>query len=224
MHVISSTLRRLATLVFATIVLATPLTALTGCEQSMVSRSQESAAVLRDFSISSTPIPEDLLSGAKAVAVIRASEGGVVVTGASGKGVMVHRTGDSWSAPIALDLGGGSFGAQIGGKAYDVVMVFRNEAEVEKVIKNGGYSIADASATAGPDQGQAKSDDNPVRTFVRTDGLFVGARVGGVKFTVNDEVNHETYGVSWSVEDILAGKVKRPLGTSNLYKNLPPVK
>ena len=212
-----STIRRLVVLAFA---LIAPVLVMGGCEQSMITRANEGAAVLRDFSTSTTPLPQELIESAKAIAVLRASEGGVVVNAAGGKGVMVHRTGDSWSAPIALDIAGGSFGAQIGGKSFDVVMVFRNEAEVAKVINNGAYSIADASATAGPGQGQAKDDNNPVRTFVRTEGLFVGARVGGIAFRVNSDVNHETYGISWSVEEILAGKVKRPLGTSEFYKYL----
>ncbi|MBL9148970.1 MAG: lipid-binding SYLF domain-containing protein [Phycisphaerae bacterium] len=195
-----------------------------GCEQSMITRTTEATSVLRDYAISDTPIPKSEFESAKAIAVLRASEGGVVVTGGGGKGVMVHRTGDSWSAPIALDLAAGSFGLQIGGKSYDVVMLFRNDDEVQKVINNGGYSVADASANAGPASGDAQDNDNPVRTYVRAAGLFAGARVGGVKFIVNEKVNHETYGVSWTVEDILNGKVKRPLGTSDFYKQLPEPK
>lgn len=195
-----------------------------GCEQSMVTRANEAAAALRDFSLSTTPIPPDQFESAVAVAVVRGGEVGVVFSGGGGKGVMVRRNGNEWSAPIALDTAEGSFGAQIGGKSYDVVMLFRNDAEVEKVISNGSYSVADASANAGPAESRAQDNDNPVRTYMKESGLFAGARVGGVGFVVNKDVNNETYGISRSVDEILGGKVDRPRGTGELYRQLPAPK
>ncbi len=197
------------------------LLALTGCEQSMITRSNEAAAVLRDFSLGDAKIPAEAMARAQAIAILREGEGGVVVTGGGGKGVMVHRTAKGWSAPIALDSATGSVGAQIGGQGRDIVMLFRSQAEVDRVIREDGYSLADASATAGPVGDGAKQDDNPVQTYVRVAGLFAGARIGGVKFLVNSQVNHETYGMRWSTEEILAGKVERPLGAGDLYKLLP---
>lgn len=194
---------------------------LTGCEQSMITRSNEAAAVVRDFSLSDTKIPAEAMARAQAIAILRESEAGVVVGGGGGKGVMVHRTAKGWSAPIALDSASGSIGAQIGGQGRDIVMLFRSQAEVDRVLREDGYSIADASAAAGPVGNAATQDDNPVQTYVRVSGLFAGARVGGVKFLVNKQVNHETYGMSWTTEEILAGKVERPLGAGDLYRLLP---
>ncbi|MFO0826849.1 MAG: lipid-binding SYLF domain-containing protein [Phycisphaerales bacterium] len=209
---------------FAAVAAIVCLVSLGGCSQSMVTRANAAAAVLRDFQISQNAIPESEFAKARAIAVLRASEGGVVIGGTGGQGVMVQRNGNTWSAPIALDISGGSIGLQLGGKSFDVVMIFTNDAEIDKVIRNGSYSVADASATAGPNQGQARSDDNPVRTFVRASGLFAGARVGGVSFSVNERVNNETYGINATVADILGGKVERPLGTSELYRFLPALK
>ncbi|MDZ4756100.1 MAG: lipid-binding SYLF domain-containing protein [Phycisphaerae bacterium] len=196
----------------------------TGCEQSMVTRSNEAAAVLRDFSLSDQRIPESAFTGAQAIAVLHETEAGVVVNAGGGKGVMVQRTPKGWSAPIALDSSTGSFGAQIGGKSRDIVMVFRSADEVRKIIQSGGYSLADASATAGPMSEAAREDDNPVATYARVAGLFAGARIGGVKFDVNTKVNHETYSMRYTTEEILQGQVERPLGTSELYKYLPAPK
>jgi lipid-binding SYLF domain-containing protein len=61
-----------------------------------------------------------------------------------------------------------------------------------------------------------------VQTYARIAGLFAGARIGGVKFTINDKVNNETYGLRWTAEEILDGKVERPLGTADLYRLLGP--
>ncbi len=197
---------------------------LTGCGQSMVTRSNDAAGVLRDFSLSAEKIPAEVLADAQAIAVLREAEAGVVVNAGGGQGVMVHRTPKGWSAPIALDSSTGSFGAQIGGKSRDIVMVFMNAAQVDQIIRNGGYSLADASATAGPMDPSARKDDNPVKTYARVEGLFVGARIGGVSFRVNTDVDNETYGMRYTVEEIFAGKVERPLGSSELYRYLPAPK
>lgn len=214
---LSSSLRH-AVLALVALVAVLPLT---GCEQSMITRSNEAAAVLRDFSLSDTKIPVEAMARAEAIAILRESEAGVVVGAGGGKGVMLQRTAKGWSAPIALDSSTGSFGAQIGGQGRDVVMLFRSKTEVAKVLREDGYSLADATATAGPMSGAAGQDDNPVQTYARVAGLFAGARIGGVKFTINDDVNHETYGMRWTAEEILAGKVERPLGTGELFQLLP---
>jgi lipid-binding SYLF domain-containing protein len=210
--------RRLLGLLAAAFVVASS----TGCEQSMITRSNDAAGVLRDFQLSDQKIPESELKSAQAIAVLRETEAGVVVNAGGGKGVMVQRTKDGWSAPIALDSTTGSFGAQIGGKSRDIVMIFRSQAEVDKVVSSGGYSLADASAAAGPMADAARQDDNPVVTYARVAGIFAGARIGGVKFDVNEQVNRETYGMNFTTEEILEGKAPRPLGTSEFYKLLPP--
>lgn len=194
---------------------------LVGCAESMVTRAEKAASVLRDFATSDTPIPTSALANAEAIAVLRETEAGAVVNAGGGQGLMVQRTANGWSAPIALDSTTGSFGAQIGGKSRDVVLVFRSQLEVDRVIRDGGYSLAEAAATAGPASGEAREDDNPVQAFARVSGLYVGARLGGVKFTVNDRVNRETYGMSKSIADILGGKVDRPLGTAEFFRLLP---
>jgi SH3 domain-containing YSC84-like protein 1 len=217
-----SSLRRLAGLVVGLLLPILSLGVLGGCEQSMITRSNEAASVLRDFQLSDTKIPESAIESAQAIAILRESEAGVVVGAGGGKGVMLQRTAKGWSAPIALDSSTGSFGAQIGGKGRDVVMLFRSATEIDKVLREDGYSLADASAAAGPMTGAAGENDNPVQTYARIAGLFAGARIGGVKFTINDKVNNETYGLRWTAEEILDGKVERPLGTADLYRLLGP--
>jgi lipid-binding SYLF domain-containing protein len=200
------------------------LVSMTGCEQSMIARANEAAAVLREFKTGEGQIPSDTLASAEAIAILHESEVGVVVTAGGGKGVMVRRTTKGWSAPLALDTSNGSIGAQIGGQGRDIVMVFRNPVDVAKMLAEDGFAIADASATAGAASGSAGSDGNTVLTYAKTAGLFAGARVGGVGFRINRSVNNETYGYQWSPEDILAGKVERPLGVRELYDLLPPTR
>ena len=220
----SARLARLARLLPLLVVALVGAFGLTGCEQSMIARSSEAAAVLREFQTGDNQIPRDTLAQAQAIAILHETEAGVVVAGGGGKGVMVRRTQRGWSAPVALDSSTGSIGAQIGGQGRDIVMIFRNEMDIAKVLRQDGYAIADASATAGPANSAATSDNNTVLTFAKVAGLFAGARVGGVDFRINNQVNHETYGYQWSAEDILAGKVERPLGAGEIYTVLPPPK
>ncbi len=219
-----ASLRRLARPFVVALVAMVGAVLLGGCQQSMVSRSSEATDVLRDFAASEKPIPQDVMEKAEAIAVLHETDAGVVFGAVSGSGLLVQRTSKGWSAPIALDTVGGSFGAQIGGNSREIVLVFKNKTEVEKIIRDGNYGLAEASATAGPAHGAAGDNDNPVETFAIVSGLYVGARVGGVSFKVNSDVNHSTYGINYSVEDILNGKVERPLGTSDFYRYLPAIK
>ena len=50
-------------------------------------------------------------------------EGCLHIRGDYGKGLAICRTGNGWSAPMFVAVGGGSFGFQIGGSFTDVVML-----------------------------------------------------------------------------------------------------
>lgn len=193
----------------------------TGCKQSMVTRAEKAAGVLRDFAASGDPLPRDVLAKAEAIAVLRESETSAVIGAGGGQGVMVQRTPKGWSAPIALDTTVASLGVQVGTTSRDVVLVFRSIAEVDRVVNEGAYSLAEAAATFGPSRAAAADTDNPVLIFERVSGLYAGARVGGVGFTVNTQVNRETYGMAYSTADILRGKVERPYGTFEFFRLLP---
>lgn len=217
-----SALRRAVARLLPILVCALGVVSLTGCEQSMIARSSDAAAVLREFQTGDKPVSSETLAAAEAIALVHETEGGVVLAGGGGKGVMVRRTPRGWSAPIALDSSSGSIGVQIGAQGRDVLMVFRNPVDVAKVLREDGYAVADASATAGAANSAATTDGNTVLTFTKVAGLFAGARVGGVGFRINKQVNNETYGYQWSADDILTGKVERPLGLGDLYQLLPP--
>src|SRR6185369_16396509 len=84
-------------------------------------QTSKASTVLRE--IMATPdkaIPRDLLSDAKCVAVFPAVvKAGFIVGGRGGRGVVSCRAGSGWSAPVFLNLKGGSVGLQIGAQATD---------------------------------------------------------------------------------------------------------
>jgi lipid-binding SYLF domain-containing protein len=196
---------------------------LTGCQtESVVSRSCDAAEVMRQFSLGGHPIPSAELASAKGVAIIKETEGGVIVGGRGGKGVLVRRTTDGkWSAPLAVDSGGLSVGLQVGLQGSGVVLVFQSDVAVDQAINAGDFSANEAEGSLGPWGGGLRDAGGGVKVYTRSGGLYGGATLGNMKLTVNHESNALTYGHSASVENILAGQTPRPLGTGQLYKLLP---
>src|SRR5438477_396981 len=87
-------------------------------------QSEKAARVFNE--IMGTPdkgIPRELLEGAECVAVFPSVlKAGFVFGGRGGRGVASCRTAQGWSAPAFFNLGGGSFGLQIGAQSTDFVM------------------------------------------------------------------------------------------------------
>ena len=96
-------------------------------------------------------IPSDILDSAQCVAVFpHTIKGGFIIGAQKGDGVVSCRTGHGWSAPVFLDMAGGSIGAQIGGQATDYVLLFMNRSGVDHLLSNKFSLGGEASAAAGP--------------------------------------------------------------------------
>ena len=59
-------------------------------------------------------IPQELLDKAEALRCFRGYQAAFIFGGRGGKGVISRRVKGGWTAPAFFNLGGGSFGAQIG--------------------------------------------------------------------------------------------------------------
>src|ERR1017187_8868157 len=90
-----------------------------GDREKLTERLTNAQAVMNE--IMGTPdkgIPQSILAGATCVTVIPAYKKGAFVVGAQyGQGVSTCRTPNGWSAPVFVQLAGGSFGWQIGGQS-----------------------------------------------------------------------------------------------------------
>jgi len=85
-------------------------------EEAMIDRSM---TVLRDLqAISDTRIPDLLLSRAEGIIILPANvKVGLIFGARFGNGVMLVRNADrSWSNPVFVSSGGGSWGFQAGGQ------------------------------------------------------------------------------------------------------------
>src|SRR4029078_13505643 len=80
-------------------------------------------------------IPEDVWNKAACVAVIPGlKKAAFGIGGEFGKGVLSCRAGQSWSAPVFIELAKGSAGFQIGAEQIDLVLLMMNRNGVEKLL------------------------------------------------------------------------------------------
>ena len=131
-------------------------------------------------------IPQELVDKAECIAVFpNVIKAGFVVGGRGGRGVASCRVGGNWSAPAYFNLGGGSFGLQIGAQATDFVFLIMNSDGVNSLLKTKFTMGADASVAAGPVGRQAGASTDAalnaqILSYSRSKGLFAGLELKGV--------------------------------------------
>ncbi len=184
----------------------------------LTERLNNASAVLKE--IMATPdkgIPQSILSSASCVVVIPSfKKGAFVVGGQYGQGVATCRTGRGWSAPVFVQLAGGSFGFQIGGQATDLVLVAMNQNGLQDMLKNKFKIGADAAASAGPvgRNAQAGTDwklNAEFLSYSRSKGLFAGINLDGTVLSQNSDDTCTQYGSDIPFKTILSGGVPTPV-------------
>jgi len=155
-------------------------------------------------------IPDELMEHAVAVAVIpHVVKGAFGIGGRYGKGLVSHRGTDGrWSAPSFINIGGGSFGLQLGVEAADLVLVFTSNDGFKGLLEGKVKLGADASVAAGPVGRRAEVGTDvllksAVYSYSRSKGLFAGVALDGAAVTIDDSANHKVYGKGVSGQDIL---------------------
>jgi SH3 domain-containing YSC84-like protein 1 len=186
-------------------------------DQKLTDRLNSAKAVIEE--IMATPdkgIPQSILSSAHCVVVIPSFKKGAFVVGAQyGQGVATCRTSHGWSAPVFVQLAGGSFGFQIGGQATDLVLVAMNQNGLQDMLKNKFKLGADAAASAGPvgRNAQAGTDwklNAEFLTYSRSKGLFAGIDLDGTVLSQNGDDTRAEYGADVPFDVVLKGNKPTP--------------
>jgi lipid-binding SYLF domain-containing protein/N-acetyl-anhydromuramyl-L-alanine amidase AmpD len=178
-------------------------------------RIAKATEVLQDLTTTSDRrIPNELLERAEAIAVIpHMIKGAFGIGGRYGKGVISQRLPNGrWSPPSFIEIGGGSFGAQLGVSSTDVVLVFTDRKALSQL--EGGKDLkigVDASAVAGPIGRSAEAGTNiklesAIYSYSRSKGLFAGVALDGAVLSIDKDKNEKVYGTS-DAREILNGKV-----------------
>src|SRR5579863_7998514 len=191
-------------------------------QQDTAARLQAAGLVMNE--IMSAPdkgIPEEVLHGAKCIAVIPGmAKGAFLVGGEHGRGVVTCRTAHGWSAPAFISIGGGNFGFQAGAQSVDLIMLFMNDKGVQALLTSKFELSGEASATAGPVGRHASAGtdwkmDTEALSYSRTKGLFVGVAVDGAKIQQDKDSTVAIYGNDVNFRKTLSGGVHAPESTDS---------
>jgi lipid-binding SYLF domain-containing protein len=168
------------------------------------------------MSVPDKAIPQTITASASCVVVIPSFKKAAFGIGAQyGQGVATCRTPHGWSAPVFVQLTGGSFGFQIGGQATDLILVAMNHNGLEDMLKNKFKLGADAAASAGPvgRNAQAGTDwklNAEFLTWSRSKGLFAGIDLDGTVMSQNTDYTRLEYGADIPFATVLHGGSPTP--------------
>jgi SH3 domain-containing YSC84-like protein 1 len=180
-------------------------------------RLDNAANVLQDMTKAGDKrIPQELLQRAEAIAVIpHVVKGAMGIGGRYGKGVVVRRMANGrWGAPAFVSIGGGSFGAQIGVTATDLVLVFLDPASAKSLEKGTSLKLgAEAGVAAGPigrsgEAGVTHDLKSGILAYSRSKGLFAGVSLDGAVLDMDGDTNRDVYGASAETSTILSSDSK----------------
>jgi lipid-binding SYLF domain-containing protein len=156
-------------------------------------------------------IPRNVLEKAEGIAVFPGLlKGGLGIGGQRGHGIISARDkkNGGWSNPAFLTVTGGSFGAQIGLQAIDLVLVINNQRGLEQLVKNQFKVGADAGVAAGPvGRDASASTDIQMRaqilSYSRSRGLFAGVTINGSTINQDRDANERYYGLGYRTGQII---------------------
>jgi SH3 domain-containing YSC84-like protein 1 len=156
-------------------------------------------------------VPRSILEKAEGVAVFPSLlKGGFIVGGQRGRGILSvrDRGSNTWSLPAFLTITGGSFGAQIGGQAVDLMLVIMNRRGLEQLVSNQFKVGADASVAAGPVGRDATAATDiqmraQILSYSRARGVFAGVTVNGSTISADRDANERFYGTAYRTNQIV---------------------
>jgi lipid-binding SYLF domain-containing protein len=182
-----------------------------------IQQTTKAATIFREImSAPDKAIPRRILDDADCIAVfpqvIKAAFG---FGGRGGRGVVVCRNAGAWSAPAFLNIGGASFGLQIGAEATDYVMLFMTPESARSLLESNVKLGGNVSAAAGPIGREAGAATDlklnaQLLTYSRSKGLFAGAALeGAVIETANGDMK-DAYGPSVTAKSVLFNGAAAP--------------
>ncbi|KAM6534364.1 hypothetical protein FALCPG4_004005 [Fusarium falciforme] len=161
-------------------------------------------------------IPRQAIESAAGLAIFTALRSGTQFSWGSGSGVVVaRRTDGSWSPPSSFAVNTLSVGFMFAMDIYDCLCVLRTAEAVAAFTKPRVSFGGEVAVTAGPVgagiyvDSTISSDriDEPIWSYMKSRGLYVGAQIDGTIITTRDKANEDFYGVEVPVASILQGMV-----------------
>ncbi len=151
---------------------------------------------------------------------------GFVFGGEGGSCVMAARAADgAWSSPAFYNLGGGTFGAQIGVQNAQVMMMVMTgeglNALLDSQVKFGGEAGGTvATYGTGVAGGMSTALNTDIVTFSKSQGLYGGATISGSSLSNDAGAQQVYYGTDLSARQIVIDMQGSNTGANPLRSTL----
>jgi lipid-binding SYLF domain-containing protein len=204
-------MRTLKTIAASITVLLVAASAFAQLKKDDIEKLNDAAMVLTELRNTPEGIPDSIWSKAHCVLVIPSlKKAGFIVGGEHGSGVMSCRHGNTWGAPVFMEMTKASAGLQAGVSSTDLVLVVMNEKGAEKLLNNKVTLGADASVAAGPVGRSASAATDAqlsaeMLSYSRSKGLFAGVNLSGGSLNPDKSENERAYGPNTSAREIALG-------------------
>ena len=161
-----------------------------------------------------TPEMRALLQRAKGVFVVPDYGGAALGVGArGGAGVLLVRSGKTWSSPAFYNMGGISAGLQAGVEAGSIAFVLNDQKALNSFMQNNKFSLgADAGLTVvdWSKKGEGSAGWGNVTAWADTEGLFGGVALNISDIDYDEDETSAYYQRQVAARDVLSGKVRNP--------------
>jgi SH3 domain-containing YSC84-like protein 1 len=156
------------------------------------------ATALQEF-VNSKRIPPSILRNSQGIAIIpNVIQAAFFLGGRRGQGVMMVRNqAGAWSNPVIVTLTSGSLGLQFGAKSSDIILAFQDNQSIRKVYTSDFKIGGSVSGTAGPvgaDAVYPTDSTGNIYTYAKSEGLFGGVALSGMKLAYDNEKTANLYG------------------------------
>jgi lipid-binding SYLF domain-containing protein len=169
--------------------------------QDATRHAQEASEVFTEImNVRERAIPKEMLDKAEAIAVFPDVVKAAFIFGAKGgQGLISRRTAKGWSAPAFFNIGGGSFGAQIGATKTDYVLLIMNPEGLKGLLEDKFELGGEVGIAAGPVGREAAASttttlDAGILSYSRSKGAFIGAAIKGAVISPDNNLNEAVYG------------------------------
>lgn len=152
---------------------------------------------------------------------------GFLVGGEYGEGLILRRENGKWYGPSFYNIGGASFGFQLGMQSVSLLMAIINEKGVNAFLSSKTKLGGDVAVAAGPvgrraeaaTDAQAKAS---IYSYSMSKGLFAGVSLEGSVISKSVKRNKEYWGAETTADEALKkpAKDKRILSLIKVLDNL----
>jgi lipid-binding SYLF domain-containing protein len=154
-----------------------------------------------------------MIHSARAVLIVpRLVKGGFIFGAEGGDGVLMKRTGRSWSSPAFYTLGSASFGLQIGLEQAELVFIVMTDRALRgieqgetKLGAGAGLTVVTLSSGA---EGATTVRGGDIVVWSSGTGAYGGLTFNGSVVKARDDWNADFYGRDAGVSGILGNRYK----------------